>query len=221
MFGNKTKYFLIGLCMAVLLLTSCSKTNKYTYRENGIQYLEEGNYEEAIAAFDQALEKSSGFVGKFEKDVLKYKAEAEFKSGNYEAAAGSYETLLSIDKELPEYEYLRQISIAQGYEAVGDYENALAAYESAIQAAGGSADVYNRIGMCRIKEKNYEEALINFQKGIELQDDAVRQSLLYHEAIVYEYLEDFQTALTKFEEYVQLYGTNEALEKEITFLKTR
>lgn len=217
----KMRYLLVSLFLMVFMLSSCSKTNKYTYRDNGIQQLEEGNYVEAVASFNEAINKSSGRVGKFEKDVLKYRAEAEFKSGDYEAAAKSYETLLEVDKNLPEYEYMKQISLGQVYEASEDYSNAMVAYESAVAAKGGSADVYNRIGMCKIKEKEYEEALSYFQKGIELQEEDILPLLLYHEAVTYEKLEDFHTALTKFESYVGAYGSNEALEKELTFLRTR
>ena len=87
-----------------LSLTACGGSReKYELRETAIQQMENGDYAAAIETFGQALEKSDGFVGEFELDVLKYRAEAEYESGDYKAAARTYDVLSQVDGEKPEY----------------------------------------------------------------------------------------------------------------------
>ena len=100
------KLCLLGVLAALSIFASgCfgGGKEKYTFRENGIDLLEAGDYEGAIQAFDQALEASDGMVGNFELDILKYRAEAECGTGDYEAAANTYAVLNQVDGERPEY----------------------------------------------------------------------------------------------------------------------
>ncbi len=100
------KICLVGVLAALSIFASgCfgGSKEKYTFRENGINLLEAGDYEGAIQAFDQALEASDGMVGNFELDILKYRAEAECGTGDYEAAANTYAVLNQVDEERPEY----------------------------------------------------------------------------------------------------------------------
>ena len=100
------KLCLLGVLAALSIFASgCfgGGKEKYTFRANGIDLLEAGDYEGAIQAFDQALEASDGMVGNFELDILKYRAEAECGTGDYEAAANTYAVLNQVDGERPEY----------------------------------------------------------------------------------------------------------------------
>ena len=100
------KLCLLGVLAALSIFASgCfgGGKEKYTFRENGIDLLEAGDYEGAIQAFDQALKASDGMVGNFELDILKYRAEAECGTGDYEAAANTYAVLNQVDGERPEY----------------------------------------------------------------------------------------------------------------------
>lgn len=99
--------FVMAFCLGTALLVSGCK-NKEEERQNmrllGIEQLEAGSYEEAIQSFEEALKNnSSGLVGDFELDLLKYRAEAEYKAGDYEAAAYTYEILWQVDEENKEY----------------------------------------------------------------------------------------------------------------------
>ena len=100
------KIYLLGVMAALSIFASgCfdGSKEKYTFRDNGIDLLDSGDYEGAIQAFDQALEASDGMVGNFELDILKYRAEAECGTGDYEAAANTYAVLNQVDEERPEY----------------------------------------------------------------------------------------------------------------------
>lgn len=99
--------FMIACCLGASLLMSGCRNKEQERRElriQGIEQLKAENYEEAIQSFEQALQNnSSGFVGEFELDILKYRAEAEYRAGDYDAAAYTYEILLQVDEENEEY----------------------------------------------------------------------------------------------------------------------
>ena len=65
------------------------------------------------------------------------------------------------------------------------------------------------------------QAIADAQAGLALNDGNVNGRLAYAEAVCYEYLGDFQTALQKFTAYRDTYGSSEAVEHEISFLQTR
>ena len=53
----------------------------------------------------KALDEADGIVGPFELDVLKYRAEAEYLTEDYRAAAHTYDILADVDGEKREYLY--------------------------------------------------------------------------------------------------------------------
>ena len=58
--------------MIVAMLTGCGKTTdseQEAYRQYGINCLENGDYEEAVEAFQKALDQSVGGVGNMEIDI--------------------------------------------------------------------------------------------------------------------------------------------------------
>ena len=103
---NRKKHVLPVL-LAVCLLSGCSgvSSGMREARQAGIDLLNSGDYEGAIAQFEQVIEKT-GRVTEFELDVLKYRAEAEAGLSDYEAAAHTYEILSQVDQVRAEYCYL-------------------------------------------------------------------------------------------------------------------
>lgn len=244
------------LLAGIMLATGCKggDENKHAYREAGIEKIAAGDYEGAIQSLDEALQKSSGYVGKFEIDVLKYRGEAEYRLEDYVAAAHTYDTLIQADEERPEYMYLRGICrAAQGewegaledytranakdkeapgakeaLEAVGaaletadQLDKAMVMYQQAVADGMQSGQVYNRMGLCKLKEKEYDEALGYFELGLKTGDEKVAAELAFNRAVAYEYKGDFAQALTYMQEYETTYGPDENAEREIAFLKTR
>lgn len=131
------------LVVTAMLLTGCrGSKEKYIFRETGIQQLAAGSYKEAIQSFDQALKHSDGLVGVFELDVLKYRAEAEYKVEDYEAAAHTYEVLIQADKPLPEYRDMQNMV----YIKAGELDKALAAYQESLKKSGSDKTKSNTDG---------------------------------------------------------------------------
>jgi tetratricopeptide (TPR) repeat protein len=112
----------LGAAFVFAMVAGCGKNvTKYTFRDAGIEALEQGNYKNAIESFDKAIDSTSGLVGKFDTDVLKYRAEAEYLSEDYKAASDTYDVLMEINGEKPEYLNMRSVSRV----GAGDYEGAV------------------------------------------------------------------------------------------------
>lgn len=97
------------------------------YRQYGITCLENGKYEEALTAFQNALDQSVGKVGEREIDICFYKAKAQLASGDTDGALETYNAVIDYNKDARAY-YLRgNLYFDQGKqkEACGDYEQAM------------------------------------------------------------------------------------------------
>ena len=70
-----------------------------------------------------------------------------------------------------------------------------------------------------MNQKNYEQALECFQKGLEIAGEGEKQRLLYGEAVAYEYLLDFDTAREKLEAYLAEYPDDANALRDKRFLQ--
>lgn len=122
---------------AISLLGGCSLgsgAKRQELRLSGIEKLDAGDYAGAIADLEEALSLGKGRVGQMELDILKYRAEAEGKIGDYSAAAHTYGILMEVDGEKPEYVELRcMLNIRAGNtdQAMEDYRKLCQAYKGA------------------------------------------------------------------------------------------
>ncbi len=162
--------------LAAVLTAGCADSKeKYEFRETGIAQLDAGNYEEAIASFEEAIAHSDGLVGDFEIDVLKYRAEAEYKSADYAASAYTYDVLCQVEEERPEYRIRSCImnSLAGSVDqAMEDYEKILTmeaeAQKKTVQVKSEEA-AYDRfselpeaiasLGQALIEAERYDDAV--------------------------------------------------------------
>lgn len=193
--------------------------------EVGISSMDSGNYEAAIQSFEEELALAGGRIGAYERQVLLYRAEAEYQLQDYAAALHTYEILLNEDHKNELYRKGAALCRME----TGDYEGAL-------ELGVMDAEVYSRMAKAQMEQEQYEEALSSIEAGLAAwgqqnqntdaqgaqEDDlAAKRHLEFQKAVVYEYLSDYKTALELFEVYVQQYGQDADAEREITFLKTR
>ena len=176
----------------------------------GVSAMEAGSYDTAIAAFDQALEGSGKRIGNFEEDVLFNRAEAEYKQGDYEAALATYQLLLKSDSDNEMAKQGAALCLAEA----GEWEQALAF--GVLQSR-----IYSRMAASQIEAGQYEEALQTIALGRSLPDQSAARNLDFNEAVIREKQGDFAQALQLFEAYEKKYGPEEAVEREIVFLKSR
>ena len=168
---------------------------KFGYGELGLAYVEEALKEE-------------GGINAYDKGRLLYYV------GRYSEAISNLEKVESKKyKDVPLY-------LGMSYEAMGDYNYAASIYTAAMENNTNPA-LYNQLGLCQTKLRNYDAALEAFQKGLLCEDESYKQSLRFNEAVTYEYLADFKTAKALMETYLKDYPFDAVAKREYQFLETR
>lgn len=214
------------------------------YYLRGIAYITNGNYELAKADFGKAVELAPKDYDKYiqiyqnmkvhgyeeeGKDFLKKALELAsakdsetYNRGRLYYYSGDYESARTeLEKAKTSGKLEAVLYLGKTYEALGDANYAVTLYEDYIKQDNTNGEAYNLLGLCRLALGKYEEALNNFQTGLETGDNSAKQSLLFNEIVAYEYLGDFKTAAKKMEEYAAIYPEDSAAAREYEFLKTR
>ena len=111
--------------------------------------------------------------------------------------------------------------MGQTYEELGDLNYAISVYSSFIEGDQTNASVYNRLGLCKMELKAYDEALMAFQAGMNVENCTIMQTLKFNEIVTYERLGQYQTAASLMNSYLSTYPDDAAAQREYTFLKTR
>lgn len=237
---NKIYGILCVSCVAAILGTGCgskaAQENQDAYRQIGINNLEAGKYEDAVDAFQKALDESLAVIGKEEIDICYYKAKAQYLSGDVDGAIETYDALISYDKKNSDAYYLRgSIYLTEGQEedALSDYAAAVKQddenYDLYIQvytdlAAAGHTDEaegylkeatavtgknvkdYAMRGKAYVLLGDYDNATEQLDKAIE----AGSEDAILYRAQVYEKQGDDDQAKSMYEEYVKNNSDNSA-----------
>lgn len=152
---------------------------------------------------------------------------AQAKSGEFDAALNDYQTAAEKIRSAGDSEAEQMLmSILETLGALmteqSEYqEQALKLYQPALDAGHASGTLYNRMGMLYMDAGDYDGAINMFEQGLNGADDQAKSDLLFNQAVAYEYKSEYQQALQLFERYVSEYGSDEAVQKEINFLRTR
>lgn len=230
----------IGVYQAI---TDLRPQEKDAWYLKGTLELEQGNVEAAQADFEQAVK-----VNKSDYDMLidifcscsKYghtelgstylqtvleddsvrlsdydKGRMNFYLGNYEEARVSLE-------KVKDSQGVGAVSLlGQAYEKLGDYNYAASVYSTYLETKQPDAEIYNQLGLCKLKVGDYEAALNAFQAGLAMEGNPVMQSLRFNEVVAYEYLGQFDQAKLSMQQYLTLYPDDEKAQRENVFLQTR
>lgn len=195
--------------ISMSLITGCQGKSKerYTLRDTGIEQLNSEDYEGAIDSFGQALELSKGMVDDFELDVLKYRAEAEYKAGDYEAAAHSYGIMIQVDGEKPEYLNYRCLSLilaGQTDQALEDFTKSYAMDKQ----APGSKEALLALGSALEEQGRHDDAIALYNSAVA---DGANNSELYNRmGLCMIDNEDYDQAISYFEKGISA-GEGDAL----------
>lgn len=206
-------------------------------------YLEQDSYEDAASCFDQAYELDSSY----EMAIQIYQAyvdrsmEADgtaYLNRALEKNPGSGEDYYEQGKiyyYMKDYDSAKEVLteainrdnreakllLGDVYLAQQDVANARTMYQDYIDGETGMAKGYNGLALCDIEEEDYVSALDNIQKGLRAAEDEDMQGLLFNQAVIYEKQMNFQEALTRFQEYLNLYPDDETAQREYIFLQSR
>ncbi len=239
-YKNKEGEKAVAVYDAILDLDSAQKTAYYL---RGTVKLEMGRYEEAIADFDQAVRlnpkdyaqiidiyqvlEQNGYKQVGKEYIETAMADGERSMSDSEKGQMSYyledytsaSTYLERARENGKEETI--LYLGKTYEALGEYNYAANVYSTYLGEHTDSEQMYNQLGMCRMRMGSYAEALTAFQAGINVKDNTLMQTLQFNEIIAYEYLGEYKKAAVLMENYLKSYPDEEAAKRENIFLQTR
>ena len=168
------------------------------YRDAGLDYLR------------TALSQDTGKMTDSEKGRMYYYL------SDYTQAASLLESARNADSSVTS-----SLFLGRTYEAMGEYNYAANVYESYIGSKGANSELYDQLGLCRLKMGEYEAALEAFKAGMEADDGTFAKSLEYNLAVAYEYTADFETARELMKNYLAKYPDDQEAARELQFLETR
>jgi len=143
------------LCLCITPAAAAYSVKAQSAYDNGLQLIREGNYTQAVAAFDQAVMLEPAFF-----EAWNAKADALNRDRQYTAALGASDQALLLDPSYP------QGWINRGYILynLGRYDEELLAYEKAIALDPGNAEAWFDRGYSLAALKQYDEALRSFDQ---------------------------------------------------------
>lgn len=156
------------------------------YRGEGIAYSRLGKYEEAVTAFEKALEYAENSDKAMQEDVFLYLANAQYQMKDYAGSIASCDSLLEIKNSTGGH-FLR----GRGYLNLKEYEKAKSDFEKVIENSKDYNDyleiykVYQECGM-KADGEYYLEAALDIS-GKDEEDN-------YNKGRVYYYLEEYDKA---------------------------
>lgn len=161
-----------------LELMKRDKDIQLVHRAMGISLLYQGNYDEALEAFDKALDgKESRFSGT-EIDILYYKAETQDKAGRYVDAVMTYSQIVDAENSADAY-MLRGME----YVKVGDGTSAETDLRTAIKKDKKNYEIYLALYEALMSQNKTEDAKAVLNEALKLggsrAKDLVNQGNIY------------------------------------------
>lgn len=227
------KVHILSICLVTILClcTGCNdrEAQQETYRQQGIAYMEQQEYENALKAFQNALDLSLGEISEEEIDICLYKAETLYHMGQIEAAADVYSAVIAFNGDAKAY-YLRgTLNYSMGFEekALDDFANAIkndkenydlyVAVHDALMANGKiqlahsylkqAMEIRGTSGYDKMQKGRIEFLLGDTETAVSLLKEAVAADvLLAHQYLGEIYLEtqDYPNAITSLNEALKI-----------------
>lgn len=206
-------------------------------------YLQDGDFESAVADFGKALQYDSsnydlrieiagdltqaGYQEEGEKYLSDFLTENEKKLSDYDKGRISYylsdyeNARVYLEKAKSDNTQNTALILGKTYEALGDYNYATSVYMNYLADHGDAAVIYNQLGLCKLKAGEYSDALTAFQNAQAVENNGMEQTLSLNEIIANEYLGDFKQADVLMQAYIKKYPDDTEAIREAAFLKSR
>lgn len=173
---------LLALTVSACLLTGCTNALK-----DGTGYLEDGNYKEAVTAFQKAVDE-----GKKTAEAYRGLGMAYYEQEDYASAKDAFEKALAAGGEKNQVIY-NLLGIC-GMK-LNDYNYALEQFNQGISLSQNS-------GTSMENAESFSEVL---------------QEMRFNQIVCYEKLGDWENAKTKIAEYIQVYPDDADAQREANF----
>ncbi len=171
-------------------------TNKRDYRDKGVSYYEQGDYENAIQSFNKALKCKQWFAGKLNVDIELYKADSYIKLTDYEDAGKVYQKIT--DKypkryyDSDEVKFMVKLCDALQMYKNGDYYSPVPYLTEAVEH--GYNDMCLNVAYCYEQQNNYDKMIAYYDKHIATV--GITGYVAYKYADYYIYMGDYSSALS-------------------------
>ena len=180
--------------------------NEQAHRKTGLERIDQGDYEGAVNAFDQALQERVGMVSNLEEDINFYKAYAQIESGKNADAVETYSAIIEYDKKNADAYYLRGCA----YMSAGQAEDAAADFKKAADYEKDNGQMYAGIYEQLVMAGLLDDAAGYLEQGLKMKGDSAAACLsrgrLYFISGDYEKAEsELNAALDKKEVAANLY----------------
>jgi serine/threonine protein kinase/Flp pilus assembly protein TadD len=134
-------------------------TTAAEYRAVGMARLREGKLDEAVSAFEQALERRPDDLwAKYDHGM------ASFRLGHFQEALTDFDSCTALRPKSPDCFYNR----GRAYESLGQYEHAILDYQHAITLRDDYLDATISLGLLQYQLKHETEAEATFQKALSI-----------------------------------------------------
>lgn len=166
---NTIRKRLWAVVLVIVMMLSCSgcaadrEKEQMLLREKGIQYLQNGEYEAAVEAFQGALDLSLGEVGEKEIDICFYKAQALYMCGDTQGAMDTYTAVIDYNGSAKAY-FLR----GNLYYSLDKPEKAIADYKAAIKAEKDNYEIYIGVYEALASHGQIEEANTYLEQALNI-----------------------------------------------------
>lgn len=162
---KKRILYIVCLMLVVVLCTGCTdrEEKQLEYRQKGITLMENGDYEEALEVFQNALDLSLGEVGETEMDICFYKAESLYRLGDAQGAMDVYSAIISYNENAKAY-FLR----GNLYYSQNNEEQALKDYAAAIENDSKDYELYIGVFEALTAHGKHKEAQGYLNQALEI-----------------------------------------------------
>ena len=173
---------LLAVLLAVSLAGCGGKKQEeiLAFRQVGLECMENGDYDGAVAAFDGALGSSGGRIGQLQIDICYYKAAAQYASGDIMSAIDTCTALIDYRKKETDAYYMRGCLLL----AAGDAEGAKEDFSNAVKYRPDDYElyigIYEHLADANLKEDGAKYPNDAFSiKGDEADDFAYRGEIYF------------------------------------------
>ena len=157
------------------------------YRGTGMAYMAMGEYGQAVDAFDQALALTDDRMRETEKDILYYKAAAQYQGEDYAGASETCDQILVLANEGNAH-YIKGASCMK----LGDTSTAKTEFDTAASLNADDYDMLLDIYECYREQNLSAEGDTYLQQALNIQGSDGNTA--YQKARIYYYLEEYDKA---------------------------
>lgn len=188
-------WIVAGLC--ILCVAGCGKSREVeeqqlALRDQGMQQALEGDYDAAIASYEEALRLADMHAGNLELDIAAYKASAQYHAGDLQKAIDTLSAVLDLKKSA-------EICLARGllYRESGNIQAANADFSEAAELTPKKDLVMQG------RLSYYMEDYTNAKTCLENAAKAGNSEAVYWEAELYWQMGNTDYAITLYQSYLE------------------